>query len=272
MPDFHPDIKDLIQRMMTVDPAQRITMEEIKSHPAFRFCLPPAYIVPTPIPSPGFSNPIDPMTISEDIRISLSRIGITDDEIRDSALSNESNPVKIFIILLSRHIQPNELPWEKAITSMDKSFIQNNDIQDFGNSFVNQLNLGERTNRIPDTNLSSPEGFSLAFSPQWFQMAAEKDTYDFDEKFGPIAIPLPFLMTGLEIIVIDVGYIYFHPNDLRIIAKHKEGNTYLIIDAVFNSQDSICVRLQMKNVTQEDSEVIPRAILDFIEKFQNGLC
>jgi serine/threonine protein kinase len=42
MPQYlHKDVRDLITRMLTVDPAKRITLPEIKAHPWFNFRPPP---------------------------------------------------------------------------------------------------------------------------------------------------------------------------------------------------------------------------------------
>ncbi|OHT06291.1 CAMK family protein kinase [Tritrichomonas foetus] len=260
MPEFHPNIKDLISKMMTVDPAQRITMEGIKNHPAFRFGLPTTYIVPIPIPFPDFSNPIDPSIISVDVKNSLLKIGISEEEIQYGLMSTESNPVKVFVMLLTRQIQLNELPWESSITSIESS--QNIPIESipghtFGNGVVNQSNLYERKKPIPD--VSSPDGFSLAMRVNWFQLDTQYVEYDVDETFGPVVIPLVQLMNALEHIVIQLKYSFFHPNDLQILGRN-ERDTYLIIDVTFTTAEALSIHLQMKNAAQEDRETLCRAI------------
>ncbi len=51
MPQFlHKDIKDLIWKMLTVDPSKRITIAEIKEHPWYKtHSLGPDAVLVTPI-------------------------------------------------------------------------------------------------------------------------------------------------------------------------------------------------------------------------------
>lgn len=262
MPDFHPDIKDLIQKMMTVDAAQRIKMNEIKEHPAFRFGLPPPYIVPTPIPFPDFACPMDISLVNDDVRNSLMKIGISQEEIEESMLASDTNPVKVFVMLLTRQIQLNELPWDKAEKSMnvpipDEISVSNDD-DSFGSGVVNQSNLYGRKKPIAD--ISSPDGFSLAHRVNWFNVEpSNRIQYDINESFGPIIIPLAQLMNELEQIILNNNYVFFHPNDLQLLGKNDK-ETYIIIDAVFSTPESITINLQMKNPTQEESESICSAI------------
>ena len=260
MPDFHPDIKDLIQRMMTVDPSQRIQMSQIKEHPAFRFGLPPSYIVPTPIPFPDFNCPLDVSLVNDDVRNSLNKIGISQEEIEESILSSDTNPVKVFVMLLTRQIQLNELPWEKAESSMNAQILEEatENTDTFGSGVVNQSNLYGR--KKPMADISSPDGFSLAQRANWFNVEPSNVIqYDINESFGPIIIPLSQLMNELEQIVLNNNYSFFHPNDLELLGKN-ERDTYIIIEAVFSTPESITINLQMKNPTQEESETICSAI------------
>ena len=65
MPDFPPDIKDLISRMLQVDPAKRITIEQIKHNRAFRIDLPRRYTIPSPLPKITKIDPIDINQVDE---------------------------------------------------------------------------------------------------------------------------------------------------------------------------------------------------------------
>ena len=66
-------------------------------------------------------------------------------------------------------------------------------------------------------------------------------------------------MNELEQIILNNNYVFFHPNDLQLLGKNDK-ETYIIIDAVFSTPESITINLQMKNPTQEESESICSAI------------
>ncbi|OHT02841.1 putative CAMK family protein kinase [Tritrichomonas foetus] len=275
MPDFHPNIKDLIGRMMTVDPSQRITMEQIKNHPAFRFGLPITYVVPKPVPFPDFCAPMDPSILSADMIHSLTKIGLQQEEIKYEMMSNESNPVKIFVMLLSRHIQITELPWEHAIRHLrvddydpgiDSSIDQLNN-QFNNNQFNNVLNANVPVQNLPNRSkgpiqdISSPEGFSLASRPDWatFTSGMRIVDFDVDENFGPVMTSLWVLMNAVEQILINCGFIFFHPNDLMIYGKN-ENDAYAIVEAIFTSQESLLLHLQLRNATPEERDNLCRAL------------
>ena len=63
MPDLPEDVQDLITRMLAVSTDDRVTIEGIKSHPAFRIGLPDEYKLPKPLPVPPLDSPIDPSTL-----------------------------------------------------------------------------------------------------------------------------------------------------------------------------------------------------------------
>jgi BR serine/threonine kinase len=116
MPDFLPDVQHLVSGMLTVDPAQRITLEQIKQHPAFRLgLLDCPYIHPTPLPIPARKDPIDFASIPSGVLQVLRHVGyFADEELREELEAAEPSMAKVFYHMLT---SPNSLdcvPWEEA--------------------------------------------------------------------------------------------------------------------------------------------------------------
>ncbi|KAI8144169.1 kinase-like domain-containing protein [Fennellomyces sp. T-0311] len=101
--------QDLIRRILVVDPAKRLTMEQIMAHPWFRETKPHnKNSLPTP-PSPSeIGRPIsDPSEIDDRI---LETIKFLWSESRDDAviralISNEPNMQKVVYVLLQQHAE-----------------------------------------------------------------------------------------------------------------------------------------------------------------------
>lgn len=252
MPNFHPFLKDLIQRMLTVNPEKRITIEEIKNHVAFRVSLPSTYILPSPISYPDFANPINPNSISEDIKVILNKIGLSDDEIILSLVADENNPVKIFVSMLQRKTSFHDLPWEKAISSIPNIDVTDLDFSDAEkNIFQNKIKSNRRIYDVtPD--FISPESFSFAQQVQWVTNDTTFINYEINETFPPTFLPLPEVASKIQIVLNQLGYIFFYPNDLHFIIKN-ESDTYIVLDLTYSSPKSIVIHFQMINCDSQDT-------------------
>lgn len=251
MPEFHPDLKNLISRMLTVDPAGRITIEEIKNHPAFRFTLPPEYVLPTPIPYVNTVAPIDPSTINQDVRDCLLRIGIPEEEIYGSLVQEGNNVVKMFTLMMARRIELEDLPWDHAISAVAEVDMTIDDVG-FGAGTINQRNLIAAKDEFMEDQVQ--EGFSLARRAHWMPADAEIE-FDADETFGPVAIQPSYLMTFLQEVLIINGFMFFHPSDMRVIGKAGNG-AYAQFDAIFTSSTTVMLKVQMQNITTDQKMAI----------------
>ena len=157
MPCFRPDIRDLISGMMTVDPEERLTIEQIKAHPAFLFGLPYGYIIPSPLPFPALSDPIDPDNVEENILKCLVTIGMTPEEIQGQLVENTGNIAKLFVLMISQRLRYDILPWEKSITTIpDISHVPP------ATDVFNEIQVGLVANKQEQTEglTKSPEIFS----------------------------------------------------------------------------------------------------------------
>ncbi|KAG4103335.1 hypothetical protein H8356DRAFT_1271222 [Neocallimastix lanati (nom. inval.)] len=101
MPEYlSSDAKNLISRMLVVDPAKRIKMPEIMKHPWFTSIPPKAQYLPAALESVG-DTAFNPDMLDEDILKSLSLIGWGDEkQLREKLSNDESNYEKVFYALL----------------------------------------------------------------------------------------------------------------------------------------------------------------------------
>lgn len=99
MPQNLPaDLRNLISSMLTVDPDQRITLEQIKAHPWFNTVPPKPYVDDFVVPTDIVENP-DPVMVK-----SLVDLGWGDDErIRAELTGPGGNVLKVFYAQLQRH-------------------------------------------------------------------------------------------------------------------------------------------------------------------------
>lgn len=115
MPDSPEPIQDLIARMLQVDVNKRITIKEIKQHPAFRMYLPQDYCVPTPIPVPAaVITQINP----EIVQI-LRAIGYNSEEdVTRDLTASEDTAAKMFYAMWQYR---ETLPWKEIASEYSVS-------------------------------------------------------------------------------------------------------------------------------------------------------
>ena len=122
MPNFPDELKDLISRMLTVEAEKRITIEQIKRHPALRLLIPPDYVFPAPLPPPLITESVDPASLSPSIISVLRQIGFNnDEELREELTADRSTMAKTFLFLMLRRLSFDSLPWgdeERPVVSL----------------------------------------------------------------------------------------------------------------------------------------------------------
>ena len=211
--DFPRDIKDLIQRMICVDVESRITLQEIKQHPAFLKGMPGCYVIPTPIKLNNLTNVIDPKTIPEPVFLTLSRIGIEREEAEKALLSEESNQVKTFVDMAIQGIHMEDLPWENAI----KELANRQGIAGFGEEVVTVEGLPKASYTYSLSEVPQ----SLAKHASWLPPAPQYSFQDSDV-FGPSSHTLVEVMAQLQEALLKSGFVFFHPNDMTILARYDD--------------------------------------------------
>ncbi|EAY22030.1 CAMK family protein kinase [Trichomonas vaginalis G3] len=115
MPDFPMDIKDLITKMLTVDPSKRITLPEIKNHPAFRIGLSPLYRCPSPQPIPQQLPPLDIAKIPPESMLVLHQLGFTDEELERDLTCEDHTVAKEFCYMLDRLVSFDSIQWPEKV-------------------------------------------------------------------------------------------------------------------------------------------------------------
>jgi hypothetical protein len=249
MPNFHPDLKDLVGRMITVDPLERITISQIKAHAAFRFMLPASYVVPTPLPFADAGGPISADSVSDDVRQLLSRIGIDGNELAGSLGSGESNIVRQFVDCLSRKksLYLEDLPWSEAVRELVDVELPAD--LDFGKGTIDQKNLAPLNRKRSSSDFDSPEGFSFATKAEWIIFGDDSgaEEFDVDKTFGPMMIPLARLMSLLQCSLVRLGFHFFHPCDLQLLGRDLAGGL-VVINASVMSRDFVSWELKLKDV------------------------
>ena len=204
---FPEEIKDLIAKMLTVDPAKRITIQEIKVHPGFRFLIPSEYIVPSPLIPPQILEPINPARLSPKILENLSLLGYSDhDELSKELNSSENTMAKSFIYLMSKQYNFDFLSWHS-------------DQQKISSNIYDLLKIDD---------IFNPNASQISFK---ISKTIEKITKGPEE-----------LITVLQNYLTDSKFEWLYPNDEKILAKRSDG-TRLMINIEYQKDETSNVQL-----------------------------
>ncbi|KAJ5071080.1 serine/threonine-protein kinase brsk2-like protein [Anaeramoeba ignava] len=135
--DVAPDIKDLINKMLQVDPEKRITISEIKKHPWFCSNFTDNFIPPESILRRKFYKPIEPKKIDSDIVKQLANLGWEKDIITQNLTNESQNLEKILYTFVTRKIKKTSKINQKSNSKHTRKL-------DLENSHKNALLLFEK--------------------------------------------------------------------------------------------------------------------------------
>lgn len=237
MPSSIPPLfQDLISRMLEVNVAKRITINQIKEHPAFRFNLKDGYYVPKPISILSYTEPIDIDDIDPTIISLLLNIGYENEkEIALELTSHIHSMAKVFYHMYNRKISLELLPWETESTMSNQNipyeaFVQSPEIDLSSGTFLRSDPFYRKRSFI---DISSPEIFSLAQKSSWIEPLKNefeaKEIIQIDTSFDSPEDLFYVIQSLLSINGFDVLY----PNQLQIIARRVDVNLYVIINLEF---------------------------------------
>lgn len=271
MPPFAADIQDIIRRMLTVDVTKRITIDEIKAHPAFRRSLDPTYVVPQPFPFSKFCTPIDPKTLSSDILEVMNQIGFTESELSEQLQSSDNSMAKVFVTMLSNAIDLEALPWELSYSGpprplINTSFMESNTLSVTNPAKTTSSFLKLESGKQTDSS-GSLEMYSFANRPDW-AISETPVTEVFDKiSVDTYGIKIWKLMAEVQILLGKLPFQWFHPNQLSIYARSQDGSLYFSINGSYRTTEDVTLILKLHkgNITQF------REIADNIEKLINEL-
>ena len=256
MPNFHPQVQDLISHMLVVDPKSRFTIDDIKNHPAFSIGIPNGYILPSPIPLPHLIDPVDPNTLNPQILKTLRQVGYpSDEDLRRDLTSHDHTMAKVFCYMITRSAKLEHLPWDSAQHhKIVVSQVPTENI-DFNSSVPKPADLPEDPFHRKGSPARAPEFqpqsiYSIAVTVDW--AINEKDTviYDQEDSIPDIEKTPAQVMALIQKLLSEFDCDWFHPDDLRIIARTKAG-TFITFDSAIQDINMITLFVHMNHGTQD---------------------
>ena len=211
MPELPADIKDLIQKMLTVDPKKRITLAQIKQHPAFRIGLSPFYVCPTPQPIPDKLPMYDFNKLKEPEINVLHQLGFSDEEIHKELDTEEHTPAKEFCFMMEGVLSFDDISWELTEIKPRPFIIE-----------PHEHNMSEMkpVNSFPDTSSSSVASFSVV-ERSIFCFDHDGSEIDRERRSIETACPAETLMNALQGFLTEMNFKWVHPDDLMLLARNN---------------------------------------------------
>ena len=148
MPSFlADDVRDLISRMIVVDPHKRITMAGIKAHPWFTGANSPEGPLP-PVPDSPMqldARPLSPNELDPDVMLTLEclRIGSRQDLERELAAPKPSQARTYYAILLEQKLHPPSDVYSKPVLPVLEDLALSGDVPD-GSTSSSSIDSGSR--------------------------------------------------------------------------------------------------------------------------------
>jgi hypothetical protein len=95
---------------------------------------------------------------------------------------------------------------------------------------------------------------------------AEK-AFEDTELYHDLSCGVPELMAGLQKVLIELGYEFFHPNPLQLVARCQE--VYLIVSAEYESENRVAVSVKIPLEGKHDFAVM-NAIERLVDDLKKG--
>lgn len=253
MPDLEFVLQDLISKILNVDPAKRLTLDEVKEHPAFRIGLPDNYIIPTPLPVPLIEEPMEIYDIDPRVISILTQIGYDDmDELIQDLESHEHKMVKSFCRLLSKKTSIEELPWPSIVNSEKKDQIVPDDLFKMppqtpmiGTNFT-VSDPFKRLNKHKGKRISSIGINSNAVRADWDVEDSEL-AFNVIQAFLGIVLTPEKLMIEIQNYCKDSGYEWFFPNEYCLMCHNPDVSTFIVAEIQRECEYSIKLTVYLVN-------------------------
>ena len=235
-------LKDLIRRMLVVDPQLRITVQEIKNHQALRIGLPEDYILPSPLPLASLSEPIPLSLADQSILPALQQIGFADtSELVEMLSSDVPNMAKIFYVMLSQPFDPQKLDWGKSVEPVSSFECEH----PFVTPIDYQAISSDPCDSIPGRSLSPCEPC------EWLPKVQPVAIYQQEQELRNISLGMPETMAILQKFLGMYGYLWYHPNDRTIILKDPNIDLFMSLIGSFDEHCLITLTVKMCNGSNE---------------------
>jgi hypothetical protein len=249
MPEIIPhQFQNLIFRILCPDGGSRATIGDIKGHPAFLDQFPMGYCLPAPIPllTSIESDPIEP---DAGILRMLEHIGYESvGDGRKELASSEHTMAKVFCGMLRRNQAIESLPWPSA----------NPGAAPMGPFEVSPL--GDRVGFDVGTGsppeLSLIETMSFGRRACWVPSPPLEKALDETESYVGLKCGVSELMAGLQKVLAESGYEFFHPNPLQLIARNEEVRAYVVVGLGYEVGGTIGMKIRIPLETKHDFGVM----------------
>lgn len=243
VPDGLPfAVSDLLSRILVVDPQRRITVEEIKNHPALRIGLPEDYILPSPLPLASLSDPISLSLADESILPALVQIGFSDtNELVEMLSATTPNMAKIFYIMLSQPFDPQKLEWGKLAEPVGSFECEHPFVTPIDYQAVSSDPCDSIPGRAPSPSEQS----------EWLPKMQLVAIYQQEQELRNISLGMPEAMTILQRFLGVYGYLWYHPNDRTIILKDPSCELFMSLIGSFDEHRLITLTVKMCNGSNE---------------------
>lgn len=250
VPNIHEDLKDLIAKMLIVDPNQRITISQIKEHPGFKMFLQDGYITPTPIPLPYLPEPLSISDTPNSIFETLTHLGFdSEDDVKKELTADHHNMAKVFYFMLMNTISLRNLPWKSSKENQNEDEIPVDDErfmitaqQNFAGNISSTDPFKRGPKKLPIQSLESYSSFAIR-AEGWGDIGTTVDA-PMEEQDIRLDMSMDKFMFLAQGVLRDLGYEMFHPDDVQLVAKRIEGEEmYVMFNGLVTSETEIDINV-----------------------------
>jgi BR serine/threonine kinase len=236
-----PSVIDLIRGMLVVDPTKRLTIAQIKSHPAFRIGLDPPYVLPTPLPLPRINDKIE-LTDADTATIEiLQQVGFVDlDELRALLTADTPNMAKVFFSMLAQ--TDPILAWQREAV---RTFASVGQIE----PAVDQ-HLPELTISTPSSSDSISASLCESFRHAARFPAVPPAAYCENDTIDCLETHASSLMCLLQQFCRTKGLLFLHPDDRTLIVVGPGGVALHRLRATYTDEQRMS--LDVRLITPDD--------------------
>ena len=277
-----PLLKDLIQKILVVDPKKRITIDQIKAHPAFHIDLPKDYILPKPFPLPQLSDPIQISENDAEAINCLKQVGFHDmDELMSLLQAPSPNMAKVFFFMLTQRQNVDNIPWDKAISAEAIAATHenenNNDIPSLprmGSITLYEHQFGgfnspgiDFINPLPSSSASLCESFENA--QQWLGGNITQTNIE-EHVIQHINTNATEIMSILQTFLLTRNFDFFHPDYEQLVAKNKQNNLCITLNADYENEAQMELSIQFNSGPTELFNSFVNQIMNLITKLMDS--
>jgi hypothetical protein len=224
--------------MLCVDPQQRITIDQIKTHPAFAWGLPQNYAVPSAISAMPLTTAIPEADIDDGVVGLLRDIGYESrDVIIEDLTSNGHSIAKVFYLMYRKNSSLEMLGWPTSLANAPYEVPS----EEFDTTPEGGLETEEDGDEQFKSGSTVDEGqppLSPAEKVPWAPGMNPRHRHR-KRTFRELDLPLPGIMAAAQRVLAESGYEYIHPNQLQLWVRNPCTGEYLCFDAEYENAKTI---------------------------------